>query len=185
MAREDFTTHPFDPDLLVSWNLRKARELRAWTQADATKRLAVFGLSWSVASLSDAERAWTPDGRQREFTASDLVVFCLAYELPLAFWFLPPPPSERNEITVGLDGVPEPLDDATLTNLCLSSSPEIEDRLSSLGVSRSLAAEDQRHLLALMDAQETQLTEWLETVRDTRATVERQPEHGAADGPVT
>jgi hypothetical protein len=185
MGREDFVTSPFDPDLLVSWNLSKARQLRGWTQAEATQHLARFGLSWSVASLSDAERAWTPDGRQREFTASDLVAFSLAYDLPLAWWFLPAPPSERGDMTVGLDGVPEPLDDDTLTNLCLSSSPEIEDRLSSLGVSRSLAAEDQRHLLALIDAQETQLAAWLETLRDTRTAVERQPEHGAAEGPVT
>jgi hypothetical protein len=185
MSREDFTTDPFDPDLLVSWNLRKARELRGWTQAKATERLHAFGLSWSTASISDAERAWTPDGRQREFTASDLVAFSLAYDLPLSFWFLPPPPSERNGITVGLAGFGETLDDATLIELSLSSSPEIEDRLSSLGIARSLTAKDRRQFLVLLDTQETQLTEWLGAVRDTRAAVERQPEHGAAEGPVT
>ena len=184
MARADFTTDPFDPNLLASWNLRRARELRGWTQAEAAEHLHAFGLSWSTASLSDAERAWTPDGRQREFTASDLVVFSLAYELPLAFWFLPPPPNERDDITVGLAGFGETLDDTTLIELSLSSSPEIEDRLSSLGVLRSLAVEDQRHLLALLDTQETQLTEWLAAVRDTRAAVDRQPERGASGGQV-
>lgn len=172
MAREDFTTDPFDPDLLTSWNLRKARELRGWTQAEATERLHTFGLPWSTASLSDAERAWTPDGRQREFTASDLVVFSLAYDVPLSFWFLPPPPEERGEIVVGLAGTQERLDDATLIRLSLNSSPEIEHRLSSLGVSQSLAAQDRRRLLALLDAQEAQLSKWSEEVEKARATIE-------------
>ncbi len=97
-----------------------------------------------------------------EFTASDLAVFSLAYDLPLAWWFLPPPPNERGDITIGLDRVEEPLDDATLAKLSLGSSPEIEERLTSLGLLRSLADEDKRRLLALIDAQEAQLAEWIE-----------------------
>lgn len=178
MPHEDFSSHDLDPDLLVSWNLRKARELRQWTQAEATQRLDSYGLPWSVASLSDAERAWTPEGRTREFTASDLVAFSLAYDLPLAWWLLPPPPDERGDMTVGLDRVVEPLDDATLVKLSFGSSPAIEGRLTSLGIPRSIADDDKRRLLALIDAQETQLTEWIEAVRDTRATVDQSPEHG-------
>jgi hypothetical protein len=182
MPHQDFASYDLDPDLLVSWNLQKARKLRGWTQAEATKRLDDYGLPWSVASLSDAERAWTPDGRTREFTASDLVAFSLAYDLPLAWWLLPPPPDERGDMTIGLDRVNEPLDDATLVRLGLGSSPEIEERLSSLGVSRSLADEDKRHLLALIDAQETQLGDWIETVRNTRAAIEKQPKNKNPEG---
>ncbi len=176
MPHRDFASYDLDPDLLVSWNLRKARKLRGWTQVEATQRLDDYGLPWSVASLSDAERAWTPDGRTREFTASDLVVFSRAYDLPLAWWLLPPPPDERHDMTVGLDRVDEPLDDATLVKLSLGSSPEIEERLASLGVSPSLAHEDKRRLLALIDAQETQLIAWIETVRDTRAAIDSEPD---------
>lgn len=176
MPHRDFVSYDFDPDLLVSWNLRKARKLRGWTQAEATQRLDTYGLSWSVASLSDAERAWTPEGRAREFTASDLTVFSLTYDLPLAWWFLPPPPEERGDIAIGLDRVVQPLDDATLIKLSLGSSPEIEERLVSLGVSRSLAAGDKRRLLALLDAQEAQLASWMETVKDSREVIERRPQ---------
>jgi hypothetical protein len=178
MPHRDFTNYDLDPDLVVSWNLRKARELRGWTQAQATEQLDRYGLRWSVASLSDAERAWTPDGRIREFTASDLVTFSLAFELPLAWWFLPPPPDERGDITVGLDRVEEPLDDAALVKLSLGSSPEIEKRLASLGHPRSLADEDKRRLLALIDAQEAQLVDWIEAVKDARAAVDPLPRRG-------
>lgn len=182
MAREDFVTAPFDPDLLVSWNLQRARGLRGWTQTEATEQLARYGLGWSVASLSDAERAWTPDGRVREFTASDLVAFSLAYDLPLAWWFLPAPPDELDGIAVALDGVDEPLDNATIVNLCLASSPEIEERIASLSVPRSLALEDKRRLLALLEAQELQLTAWAEAVKEARADVEQYTDSPIADG---
>jgi hypothetical protein len=173
MPHREFVSYDLDPDLLVSWNLRKARELRDWTQAEAIQRLDRFGLSWSVASLSDAERAWTLKGRTREFTASDLTVFSLTYDLPLAWWFLPPPPDERGNLTIGLDRVLQPFDDAALVKLGLGSSPEIEERLASLGVSRSLATEDKRRLLALIDAQEAQLAEWLASVKEARAVIEK------------
>lgn len=175
MGREQMVTESTDPDRLVSWNLRRARELRGWTQGEATQHLARFGRPWSVASLSDAERAWTPDGRQREFTATDLVAFSLTYDLPLAWWILPPPPSERGSWTVELDGVEQDLVDTTLVNLCLASSSEIEDRISSLGIARHLAAEDQRHLLALLTAQESQMAEWIAELRSARAAVEHLP----------
>ena len=178
MPHRDFVSYDLDPDLLVSWNLRRARELRGWTQAQATEQLDRYGLTWSVASLSDAERAWTPEGRTREFTATDLVTFSLAYDLPLAWWFLPPPPAQRGDMTIGLDRVDEPLEDTTLARLSLGSSPAIEGRLTSLGIPRAIADDDKRRLLALIDAQETQLTEWIEAVRDTRATVDQPPEHG-------
>jgi hypothetical protein len=182
MAREDFATAPFDPDFLVSWNLQRARGLRGWTQMEATQHLARYGLEWSVASLSDAERAWSPDGRMREFTASDLVAFSLAYDLPLAWWFLPAPPDELGGISVRLDGTDEPLDDATIVNLCLSSSPEIEERIASLGLSRTLASEDKRRLLALLEAQETQLAEWAAAVKEARFDVEQHTHPPSADG---
>jgi hypothetical protein len=182
MPHRDFISYNLDPDDLVSWNLQKARELRGWTQTEATQQLDRYGLSWSVASLSDAERAHTDGGRTREFTASDLTVFSLAYDLPLTWWFLPPPPSERGNLTIGLDRVDQPLSDAELVRLSLGSSPEIEERLASLGFSGSLAAEDKRHLLALIDAQEAQLAEWLESVKDARAVIVKQHQNKNPEG---
>jgi hypothetical protein len=182
MSFEEFVYYDLDPDLLVSWNLQRARKIREWTQAEAIERLDRFGLSWSVASLSDAERAWLPDHRTREFTASDLTVFSLAYDLPLAWWFLPRPPDERGNLTFGLHQVVEPFDEAMLVRLSLGSSREIEERLASLGVSRSLAAEDKRHLLALIDAQEAQLAEWLESVKDARDVIEKHHQSNNPEG---
>jgi len=85
-------------------------------------------------------------------------------------------------MSIRIDGIEDSLDNDTLTSLCLGSSTEIEDRISSLGISRTLVAEDKRRLLALLDAQEAQLGHWIEAVRSTRSAVEQGSERPTTDG---
>jgi transcriptional regulator with XRE-family HTH domain len=75
----------------VSWNLRRARELRGWTTEEAAQRLEPFlGQRWSQSTFSTAEAA-KPRGqhRTRRFTVDDLIAFARAFELSVAFFLAP------------------------------------------------------------------------------------------------
>ena len=45
----------FTPNQVVAHNLRRARELRGWTQKRAAEQLVRFGVKWSLSSFSVAE----------------------------------------------------------------------------------------------------------------------------------
>jgi hypothetical protein len=71
------------PNQVVAFNLAQARQWRGWTQ-DQAKR-------WSKASVSQAERSIA--GKfVRNFDADEIVAFARAFELPLGWFFMPPPP---------------------------------------------------------------------------------------------
>lgn len=80
---------------LVAYNLRRARWRRGWTLEHVGERLEPYiGARWSRASLSAAESSWMPGRKKREFDANELLAFCRVFELPLAWFFLPPEPGE-------------------------------------------------------------------------------------------
>lgn len=84
----------FTPDQLVAYNLWRARQLRRLTQEEAADRLQPFlGVKWSKASFSVAERSFQ-GGRQRRFTAKEIMAFAQAFELPIDWFFLPPAPAD-------------------------------------------------------------------------------------------
>src|SRR5438094_1736388 len=82
---------PLTPNQVVAWNLAQARAWRGWTQAQAAEALEPFlGVRWSTASFSAAERSVT--GKVvRNFTADEIVAFARAFEVPVTWFFLPPP----------------------------------------------------------------------------------------------
>jgi transcriptional regulator with XRE-family HTH domain len=165
MPRRDLIFPAIDPDDLVSYNLRQARELRGWTQEQAVARLDQFGLTWSVASLSDAERAWDPvKGRNREFTAADLITFSLAYELPVVFWFLPiPDPGPALSFGLTRYGEVEP---GAYLEVLLGVSVEVEDRLRALGTPRELTNTDRHRLLSILTKHQGVMESVLREVRE-------------------
>jgi len=76
---------------VIAQNLRLARLHRGLTQAQAAERLQVLlGEKWSPANLSLAERSAERD-RKRFFNADEIMAFCLVFELPLSWFFLPVP----------------------------------------------------------------------------------------------
>lgn len=86
-----------DVNRVVSYNLRLAREMQGWTQEQFATRLEeVTGHRPTQASISALERAWE-GGRRREFDAQELVEFAVALDVPIA-WFFLPPPDDRREI---------------------------------------------------------------------------------------
>jgi transcriptional regulator with XRE-family HTH domain len=89
---------PSEADLneIVAYNFRQARELRGWTQEDTARALEpLLGQRLPQASISAIERAYEGD-RRREFDAQEILAFALAFELPLVWFFLPPPRDHRN-----------------------------------------------------------------------------------------
>lgn len=86
------TNAALTPNQLVAYNLARARNLRGWTQQEASQKLEQWlGARWSKASWSAAERS--VDGlRRREFTTDEIVAFSQTFGLPIAWWFLPPGP---------------------------------------------------------------------------------------------
>jgi hypothetical protein len=80
------------PNQVVAYNLAQARLLKGWTQDQASEALEPFlGSRWSKANYSAAERS--VDGtRIRNFDADEIVAFARAFELPVTWFFLPPPP---------------------------------------------------------------------------------------------
>jgi hypothetical protein len=80
------------PNQVVAYNLAQARTLRQWTQDEAAERLEPYlGRRWSKATFSAAERSIESD-RVRQFDANEIVAFSRGFDLPVSWFFLPPPP---------------------------------------------------------------------------------------------
>ena len=81
------------PNQIVAYNVAKARALRGWTQEQAAEALKKYlGARLSGASFSALERsAWTVE-RIKQFSADDLLALSRGFDLPIGFFFTPPPP---------------------------------------------------------------------------------------------
>jgi len=88
----------FTPNQLVAYNLARIRKQQGLTQEQTVELLAPFlGAKWSVASLSAAERS--VDGKRvKEFNADELIALSRAFDVPLVFWFTPPPTDEQSRL---------------------------------------------------------------------------------------
>jgi transcriptional regulator with XRE-family HTH domain len=117
---------PKTPTQLVAENLRRARELRGWTQEQAAKELEPYlGARWSKTTFSNAERSVAGE-RVRQFTPDDLLAFSLGFRLPIA-WFLLPPDASTWVATPDGDR-PAGL----LLDQLFRRTPELVERLESL-----------------------------------------------------
>jgi hypothetical protein len=91
------------PNQVVAFNLAQARLWKGWTQDQAAEGLEPYlGKRWSKASVSQAERSIA--GKfVRNFDADEIVAFARTFELPITWFFMPPPPwSDRPGVPVKL-----------------------------------------------------------------------------------
>jgi hypothetical protein len=80
------------PNQIVAFNLAQARLWKGWTQDHAAEALEPYlGKRWSKASVSQAERS-VAGKFVRNFDADEIVAFARAFELPVGWFFMPPPP---------------------------------------------------------------------------------------------
>jgi len=76
----------------VAYNLAQARLRKGWTQDQACGALEPhIGSRWSKANYSAAERS-VDGSRIRQFDADEIVAFARTFDVPVTWFFLPPPP---------------------------------------------------------------------------------------------
>jgi len=84
--------HTHDVNAVVAYNIRAIRQLRGLTQEQVAERLAVFtGHRLPQASISAMERSFDTD-RRRLFDAHTLYLLSKVFDVPVIYFFLPPPP---------------------------------------------------------------------------------------------
>ena len=132
-----------DVNAVVSYNLRVAREQNGWTQEQFADRLEVVtGRRPTQASVSALERAWE-GGRHREFDAQELVDFAVALNVPVVWFFLPPPGDRREIKNTGRQLF-------ALIDLLVGRAehlPRIEERLREVGLRENTAEEEISRIL--------------------------------------
>lgn len=80
-----------DVNAVVSYNLRSIRERRRMTQQAVAEGLAqLTGHLLPQASISAMERGFDGD-RRRRFDAHELYLLSVVFDVPIAYFFLPPP----------------------------------------------------------------------------------------------
>ena len=82
------------PNQIVAYNVAKARTIRGWTQEQAAEALAPYlGAKLSGASFSALERSAWNISRIKVFSADELLALSRGFDLPIGFFFTPPPPA--------------------------------------------------------------------------------------------
>jgi transcriptional regulator with XRE-family HTH domain len=123
---------------IVAYNFRRARELRGLTQDEAARALEPFlGQRLPQASVSAIERAFGGD-RRREFDAQEILAFACAFDLPM-LWFFLPPPDDLRALERTSDRVNE------LYTLVLGREDQLDelyDRFRELGMAEPTAADE-------------------------------------------
>ena len=172
-GRKRTKTDPVPPPTVnlnevIAYNFRRARELRGLTQDEAALTLERFlGQRLPQASISALERSYSGDKR-REFDAQEILAFACAFDVPLIWFFLPPPKDARrlqgtsdqvNELYTLTLGREDQLDELydRFRELGMVEPSEHDDTLARVrGVPTARTLRDYRHrrkemLLALLD----------------------------------
>lgn len=177
---------------VVAYNLARARELRSLTQDEAAEVLAPFlGMRWSKASFSQAERS--VGGKViRKFDADEVVAFARAFDLPVTWFYLPPPPTiDGSPVKLsGGDAKERDQEIALLIDLVFGEESHQEllsDRLGEFvtGLSPARLTQSQRRVGALAAVREEAVFSqhlgameewrtWLRTVADHLEDIERR-----------
>jgi len=91
MARKQTNENAWTPNQIVAYRVAKARQLRGWTQEKAAEELEPFlGHKLSAASFSSIERSFA-GGRVRQFNADEIFALARGFQLPIGWFFTPPP----------------------------------------------------------------------------------------------
>jgi hypothetical protein len=95
------------PNQIVAINVEEARAQKRWTQFQAVRELARFGLRWSRANYAMAVAASAKGKRIREFNADEIVAFAQAFGVSIWRLFVLPP---GRAAVVALPGAGQELD---------------------------------------------------------------------------
>jgi hypothetical protein len=152
---------------VVAFNLAQARMWKNWTQDQAAQALEPhLGKRWSKANYSAAERS-VDGNRIRNFTADEILAFALAFELPVTWFFMPPPPYAAPGVPAKLDtpdGEPFGRPLADLIDVVFGDDAHIGllgMRLQTFldQVGQGPVSQAQRHIEQLVDTRKAELVE--------------------------
>lgn len=88
----------FDVNAVVSYNVKAIRERRGLTQQAVADRLAALtGHQLPQASISAMERGFDGE-RRRRFDAHELYLLSVVFNVPIAYFFIPPPATGLAEL---------------------------------------------------------------------------------------
>ena len=80
-----------DVNAVVSFNLKAIRERKGWTQQYVADRLGLMTKHvLPQASISAMERGYDGE-RRRRFDAHELYLFSMVFDVPITYFFMPPP----------------------------------------------------------------------------------------------
>lgn len=92
------TADALDVNAVVSYNVKAIRERRGWTQQSVAERLSrLTGHQLPQASISAMERGFDGD-RRRRFDAHELYLLSVVFDVPIAYFFIPPPGSGLGQL---------------------------------------------------------------------------------------
>jgi transcriptional regulator with XRE-family HTH domain len=140
----DEASRGIDVNAVVSYNLKAIRERHGWTQQGVADRLGqLTGHVLPQASISAMERGFDGE-RRRRFDAHELYLLSVLFDVPIAYFFLPPPGSERKQLAdtdeyvtdlyaalLGRDWQLAPIDDR-LTEIGLQNPEEADQALAAV-----------------------------------------------------
>jgi len=141
-----------DVNAVVSYNLKAIRERRGITQDEVARRLArLTGHLLPQASISAMERGFDGE-RRRRFDAHELYLLATVFNVPIVYFFIPPPHeglpeladthrplSELYAAVLGRDDQLTEVDER-LTDLRLTSPEEVDDLAAALFGGKDSAA---------------------------------------------
>ncbi len=152
-----------DVNAVVSYNVRAIRERRRMTQQGVADRLAqITGHHLPQASISAMERGFDGD-RRRRFDAHELYLLSQVFDVPITYFFIPPP--EMDDATLADSGRPV----AELYRSLLGTDAQldvIDERLRSIGVQDP---EDASDVLTAVFGADAAVGNWHEHYRTWRA----------------
>ena len=96
-----------DVNAVVSYNVRAIRERRGLTQQEVAECLAALtGHQLPQASISAMERGFDGE-RRRRFDAHELYLLSVVFNVPIAYFFIPPPGTGLGELADTRRPIPE------------------------------------------------------------------------------
>lgn len=132
------TERGLDVNAVVSYNVRAARERRGFTQQQVADKLAqLTGHQLPQASISAMERGFDGE-RRRRFDAHELYLLSLVFDVPIAYFFIPPPDTADEQLVDSHSPV------ATLFPALLGTDEQlrlVDERLAEIGITDPSAAD--------------------------------------------
>jgi transcriptional regulator with XRE-family HTH domain len=135
-----------DVNAVVSYNLKAIRERHGWTQQEVADNLGrLTGHVLPQASISAMERGFDGE-RRRRFDAHELYLLSVLFDVPIAYFFVPPPGSERTHLADTGDRL------STLYAAVLGQERQLaplDERLTEIGIKNPEEAD--QAMMAVLD----------------------------------